>query len=205
MAGRGGYAKGIAKREEILLTALDVIARHGYRGASVKEIADAVGLSQAGLLHHFDSKEHLFVEVLRRRDELDTATALAAFAERGVGGALDAFVDVMRSNAEVPGLVLLYSALAVEAADPAHAAHAYFRERRGMFRAALSGGIRQMQADGDVDAALDPDTLATAIHALADGLQVHSLIERDLDMARVIEHVVGAMSPRDASEEPSTP
>lgn len=199
MAGRGAYAKGIAKREEILLTALDVIARHGYRGASVKEIADAVGLSQAGLLHHFDSKEHLFVEVLRRRDELDTATALAAFAEHGVGGALDAFIGVMRSNAEVPGLVLLYSALAVEAADPAHAAHTYFRDRRGIFRAALSGGIRQMQADGTVDAALDPDIVAVAIHALADGLQLHSLIEPDLDMARVIEHVVGAMSPRDAS------
>ncbi|HYP72739.1 MAG TPA: TetR family transcriptional regulator, partial [Microbacterium sp.] len=42
--GRGAYAKGVAKREEILTRALQVIAREGYRGASVKEIAEAVGL-----------------------------------------------------------------------------------------------------------------------------------------------------------------
>src|SRR3982751_4591907 len=68
---RGSYAKGVAKREEILERALDVIAREGYRGASVKELADAVGLSQAGLLHYFDSKEELFAEILRKRDEVD--------------------------------------------------------------------------------------------------------------------------------------
>ena len=57
MAQRGSYAKGVAKREEILERALDVIATEGYDGASVKRIAEAVGLSQAGLLHYFDSKE----------------------------------------------------------------------------------------------------------------------------------------------------
>ena len=57
MAQRGSYAKGVAKREEILERTLDVIATEGYDGASVKRIAEAVGLSQAGLLHYFDSKE----------------------------------------------------------------------------------------------------------------------------------------------------
>ena len=70
---RGSYAKGVAKREEILERALEVIAREGYRGASVKELADAVGLSQAGLLHYFDSKEELFTEIVRKRDEVDLA------------------------------------------------------------------------------------------------------------------------------------
>ena len=74
MAQRGSYAKGVAKREEILATALEVIAREGYRGASVKVLAEAVGLSQAGLLHYFDSKDELFTEILRKRDDLDLAT-----------------------------------------------------------------------------------------------------------------------------------
>jgi AcrR family transcriptional regulator len=73
MARRGSYAKGVAKREEILTAALDVIARQGYGRASVRELADAVGLSQAGLLHYFSSKEELFAEVLRKRDEVDGA------------------------------------------------------------------------------------------------------------------------------------
>ena len=41
MAQRGSYAKGVAKREEILERALDVIATEGYDGASVKRIAEA--------------------------------------------------------------------------------------------------------------------------------------------------------------------
>ena len=45
----------------------------GYRRTSVRELADAVGLSQAGLLHYFSSKEELFQEILRKRDEVDMA------------------------------------------------------------------------------------------------------------------------------------
>ncbi len=69
----GSYAKGIAKREEILSIALDLVAVNGFRRTSIKDIADAVGLTQAGLLHYFDSKDELWVEVLKRRDAIDDA------------------------------------------------------------------------------------------------------------------------------------
>ncbi|MBW1640849.1 TetR family transcriptional regulator, partial [Microbacterium resistens] len=110
MARRGAYAKGIAKREEILRAALAVVAREGYHGASVKELADEVGLSQAGLLHYFDSKDDLFVEILRARDELDAAERVGALQ-----GELDelraAYLDLVRHNAQVPGLVELFTRL----------------------------------------------------------------------------------------------
>ena len=81
MPSRGPYAKGVAKREEILKAALEVIARHGYRNTSTRELAAAVGLSEAGLLHYFGSKEKLFEAVLRAR--IDTG----AHAVAGPGGA----------------------------------------------------------------------------------------------------------------------
>ncbi|WP_372349816.1 TetR family transcriptional regulator [Streptomyces sp. KL116D] len=56
MAQRGSCAKGIAKREEILSTALDLVARVGYSRTTVREIAQAVGLSQTGLLHYFGAR-----------------------------------------------------------------------------------------------------------------------------------------------------
>src|SRR6478735_2550183 len=107
MAQRGSYAKGIAKREEILTTALDVIAREGYRGASVKELAEAVGLSQAGLLHYFDSKDELFTAILRKRDELDLET----YRTEPDVDPLRNFLRVMRHNADGTGLVELYTRL----------------------------------------------------------------------------------------------
>ena len=128
MARRGSYAKGIAKREEILRTALAVIAREGYHGASVKELAEAVGLSQAGLLHYFESKDELFVEILRTRDEIDLADHAEA-AGADLDDLRDGYLDIVRHNAQVPGLVELFTRLAADAADPEHPSRAFFAER----------------------------------------------------------------------------
>ncbi|MFS8096600.1 TetR/AcrR family transcriptional regulator [Lentzea alba] len=46
--------------EQILDSAAALFARHGFEQTSLKALADAVGLSKAGLLHHFPSKEALF-------------------------------------------------------------------------------------------------------------------------------------------------
>ncbi|WP_353808348.1 TetR/AcrR family transcriptional regulator [Agromyces sp. SYSU T00194] len=188
MARRGSYAKGIAKREEILSTALDVIARNGYRGASVKELADAVGLSQAGLLHYFGSKEELFAEVLRMRDERD-----ARSIDRTTGRSLDAFVDVVRGNTGVPGLVQLYAQLSVEASDPAHPAHEYFVERYRTFRAGMADHLRTQQDAGVVRADLDPDALAAVLAAAADGLQTQWMLDPDIDMAAHLRVLIDAL------------
>jgi AcrR family transcriptional regulator len=175
---RGQYAKGVAKRDEILTTALDVIARNGYRRTSVKELADAVGLSQAGLLHYFSSKEELFQEVLRKRDEVDSAR---------LGGpghfSMDEYAAFIRHNADVPGLVQLYARLSNEATDPEHPAHAYFVERQLLIRSRFADIIRSMQAEGTAPADLDPELTGTLFVAVTDGLQTQWMLDPQLDMA----------------------
>jgi AcrR family transcriptional regulator len=47
--------------EEILDRAAALFAQHGFAQTSLKALADAVGLSKAGLLHHFPSKEALYL------------------------------------------------------------------------------------------------------------------------------------------------
>ena len=67
------------RRAEILDTASNLIASSGLR-TSLQEIADAAGILPGSLYHHFDSKEAILVELMRRyHDDLDTvgATALA--------------------------------------------------------------------------------------------------------------------------------
>jgi AcrR family transcriptional regulator len=73
MSRRGAYAKGAVKREEILAVALDVVAKNGCRKATSREIAHRVGLTQPGLMHYFGSREELYQEVLRARDDADLA------------------------------------------------------------------------------------------------------------------------------------
>jgi AcrR family transcriptional regulator len=202
---RGSYAKGIAKREEILERALDVIAREGYRGASVKELADAVGLSQAGLLHYFDSKEELFTAILRKRDEVDSV-GFGLYAPDGTvahGDLQEGFLGVIRHNADVPGLVQLFARLSVDAADPDHAAHDFFVERGRTLREVFTAAIAQKQADGELTPAIDPAVLSRIFQAVADGLQVQWMLEPDIDMAAITEALFVALDPRTGPSEES--
>lgn len=184
MARRGSYAKGIAKREEILSVALDLVATQGFRRTSIKDIADAVGLTQAGLLHYFDSKDELWVAILRRRDEHDNAAQWDApdFAAL--------LAAVVRHNAEVPGLVQMFVNLSAAAAtDPEHPAHDYFRERYESTRSRMTADFRTMQQDGRLRADLDPEELASVLLAVSDGMQIQWLYDPSRDMAEHVELV----------------
>jgi AcrR family transcriptional regulator len=194
---RGSYAKGVAKREEILERALEVIAREGYRGASVKELADAVGLSQAGLLHYFDSKEELFTEILRKRDEVDMANYGRGLDHAPQPGRLhDGYLQVIRHNSDVPGLVELYSRMSVEASDPQHPAHGFFLERGRNLRTVFAAELATSIASGELTDDVDPETLARIFQAVADGLQLQWMLEPDLDMAAIVEKLFDALSAR---------
>ena len=66
------------RRTEILETAARLFATAGMR-VSLKEIADACGILPGSLYHHFDSKEAIIIELVRRyRDDLDRLADEAA-------------------------------------------------------------------------------------------------------------------------------
>lgn len=202
---RGSYAKGVAKREEILTRALGVIAREGYRGTSVKELADAVGLSPAGLLHYFESKEELFTEILRKRDELDSVgPGFGGDPRHGIvpqdGELLDiraGYMNVIRHNADVPGLVHLFAQLSVDAADPEHPAHQFFIARGESLREGLGATIAAKQAAGEITDRIDPETLARIFQAVADGMQLQWMLEPQVDMAATVDALFNILIPQE--------
>ena len=55
--------EGADRRASILETAARLICEKGYEGTSIQDIADAAGLTKAGLYHHIRSKEHLLLEI----------------------------------------------------------------------------------------------------------------------------------------------
>ena len=68
-------AKGEDRRQRILGVAERLLARNGWRNTSLAQIAKEVGVTPAGLLHHFESKEQLLNAVLDARDADDDAHA----------------------------------------------------------------------------------------------------------------------------------
>ncbi|MCM6761981.1 TetR/AcrR family transcriptional regulator [Rathayibacter sp. ZW T2_19] len=184
MPSKGSYAKGVAKREEILQTALEVFSRQGYRKASLREISEAVGLTQAGLLHYFDSKEELFAEVLRKRDDLDRT---AYDLDRTGDAAIEELVRLIRHNSDVPGLVHLYATLSADGTDRSHPAHPFFVERYAMVIELLASRVREDQREGLIAADVDPEIAARMITALSDGLQIQWLLDDEVDMGSIVE------------------
>ncbi len=175
---RGPYRKTAARQQEILDAALAVFGRSGYRSGSIREIAEAVGMSQAGLLHHFESKDALLTAVLRHRDERSRALFSRARGIDFLVSAVEAFRVTERGTAE------LYCVLSAEATAPGHPAHDYFTERYAWLRSVLTDAFERMDSAGQLRAGVKPAAAARSTVAVMDGLQLQWLLEPDsVDMA----------------------
>src|SRR5690606_16577355 len=57
--------EGHARRGEILAAAERIFVEHGYVGATIRKIADEVGLSSTALYLHFSDKGEILLEICR--------------------------------------------------------------------------------------------------------------------------------------------
>jgi AcrR family transcriptional regulator len=180
-----GYAKGRAKRREIIDQAMAMFGEAGYRGASLREIAARCGISHPGLLHHFPTKESLLLAVLDHRDEVDIEWLETDSAD-GVT-TLRHLVELTALNTTRRGIVELYAVLSAEATSADHPAHAYFRQRyRRAVDTAVSAYARA-RGTGALRDGIDPEAAGRQLIALMDGLQVQWLLDDGAtDMAGVL-------------------
>lgn len=56
----------IKRRRKILEAALNVFSTHGFRGATIDQIAEAASMSKPNLLYYFRSKEQIHSTLLQR-------------------------------------------------------------------------------------------------------------------------------------------
>ena len=61
--------EGHARRAEILAAAERIFVDHGYEGATIRKIADEVGLSSTALYMHFSDKSEILHEICERAFE----------------------------------------------------------------------------------------------------------------------------------------
>lgn len=60
-----GIAAGAGTRELILATAKRLFDEQGYDATSLRQIAEAVGMTKAAVYYHYPAKEHLLLELIR--------------------------------------------------------------------------------------------------------------------------------------------
>jgi len=173
---RGPYRKTDARRREIIAAALEVFSTAGYRGGSLKEIADLIGTTPSTILHHFTSKEELLQAVLDDKAAQDFGGAAPGF-EADPAQIPRRMIALAERNDTLPGVIALYAILSAESTTAGHPSAEYFRLRnersRRDFRAAF-----QLMADADLLAdGVTVDYAALSTFAIWDGIQLHWLIE----------------------------
>ncbi|MFJ4470883.1 TetR/AcrR family transcriptional regulator [Streptomyces sp. NPDC089424] len=156
------------RRAEIVRAALEVIAERGYRGASLAAVAERVGLTQQGLLHHFPTKDALLVAVLEERDQWD--------AVPDGRWRLELLTSLVEYNAMRPGIVQTFSALLGESVTEGHPARAYFTERYARVRENMAAVLRAEYGDR-LPNGLTPERTAPLLVAVMDGLQYQWLLD----------------------------
>lgn len=187
-----GNRRGAARREEILDAAVELFATRGYRGSGILELAERVGISHVGVLHHFGTKEELLREVVAKRDHLQ-ADVLGHMHGKG----LDALAYIGESSQpfiEPALLTRLTTVLLAENLDPDGPLHDYFDMRQMTARSLLANEIRRAQERGDVRADVDADLKAAEILALIIGVQIQWLLNPDLiDADRIFASYIGTL------------
>ncbi|MEU0945105.1 TetR/AcrR family transcriptional regulator [Streptomyces canus] len=156
------------RRAEIIRAALEVIAERGYRGASLAAVAERVGLTQQGLLHHFPTKDALLVAVLEERDRWD--------AVPNGSWRVDLLTSLVEYNAMRPGIIQTFSALLGESVTEGHPAREYFTDRYSRVRASMAVALRTEYGDR-LPNGLSPERTAPLLVAVMDGLQYQWLLD----------------------------
>lgn len=174
-----GYSKGQARREEILAGLMSALEQGELRNPSLKAIGQKLAMEPAHILYYFGSREELMQAVIRRWDEAYVDSAGGDNDNRTV--TLDNYVEAIKGNLAKPGIVHLYLTFAAEAVDPLHPAHDFVQGRFERAKNALSASIRLEQEKGWIAHERDPELEARLLIALADGLQLQSLIDPHVD------------------------
>lgn len=196
---RGPYATGQARRQAIVDEALGVFSRTGFHGGSLREIAKRVGVTPAGLLHHFAGKDELFAEVIHQRDE----KVRAAAGDPAEHTLLEQARRVVAHNQTSRGLTSLYAIVSAEATDPEHPSHDDFSERYRTRAVEAEEILRRGQEAGEVRDDIDPALAARLISAVMDGIQLQWLLDESVDMVVLFDEFVSRyLHPADPAAPP---
>jgi AcrR family transcriptional regulator len=171
--------------------AMEVFWRHGYEGATIAQLTDAMGINPPSLYAAFGSKEGLLKAALDRytarraewMDEVLRAPTARDVAERMLIGVADKQTD----PANPPGCLLVQGGIACgsgSASVPFELA-----ARRAQTEEQLRDRFAGARDQGDLKSSADPAALARYISAVTVGMGVMASSGADRDALRAVAAV----------------
>ncbi|EKF25607.1 bacterial regulatory s, tetR family protein [Mycolicibacterium hassiacum DSM 44199] len=181
-------AKGEDRRQRIMLVAERLLARNGWRNTSLAQIAREAGVTPAGLLHHFQSKEQLLNAVLDARDADD-----AVHADYRSGDLVSELMRVPERFDRAPELVGTFTVLLAENIAPDAPLHDRLLKRYRDAVDIIVGIIRRGQQSGKYRTDVDPAQKATEILAFINGMETLWLLDPSIPLTEVFKGYAEAL------------
>ncbi|HEY1940782.1 MAG TPA: helix-turn-helix domain-containing protein [Roseiarcus sp.] len=154
-------------RERILEAAERLFAEHGFDSVSMPQIAEASGITAGAIYKHFDGKADLFFEVVRRA--VHSAPTPATTGESAAVAPLLSSMAAMYTTPKLKRLRQL--AVEIHYASVKHPrVGRLLRQSLDRSIAEISNGVAGAQRAGELDPALDPELLASAVMTFIMGL-----------------------------------
>ncbi|MCG5434187.1 TetR/AcrR family transcriptional regulator [Mycobacterium sp. MYCO198283] len=189
-------AKGEDRKQRILEAAQRQLSQHGWRNTTLAQIAREAGVSPAGLLHHFESKEQLLHAVLDARDAADAASAGRS------GDLLTEIERVAERIAKAPDLGGTFTVLLVENITPDAPLHDRYAQRYRAAVGIVAKAIEHHQRQGRFRSDVDPCVKAVEILAFINGVETTWLLDRTLPLRAVFGAYTAALR-RDLAPDPA--
>ncbi len=168
----------VQKREAIIYAAMEVFGSRGYTKTSLAEIAEKVGITHSGVLHHFGSKQNLFLEAINYRDSADLAALGRTYMPTG-RAQFEHLIETAFRNSERAGIVKAFVVLSTEALTDEPPVLDHFKTRYQRLRADISDNFRELcAAEGVVESDVIEHAAASLL-AVMDGLQYQWLLQPD--------------------------
>jgi AcrR family transcriptional regulator len=188
-------ARGLARQQQILDAAFELLATNGYRSTSLALVADKVGITEAGVLHHFPSKEALLLAVLDRRDLAAGPDVEAWVAEPGGGlESLRRIPALAQVLLDEPLLMRFDSVVGGESIAEGGAVAEHFRNRMRLIRRAFAGLLQEGIRRGELRTDIDVDAVAAEMVAFMDGIQTQWLLDPEaIDLGAAYQHYVDSL------------
>jgi AcrR family transcriptional regulator len=159
-----------------------LLARSGWRNTSLALIAKEAGVTPAGLLHHFESKEQLLNAVLDARDADDEI-----HADYRSGDLISELSRVPERFERAPELIGTFTVLLVENIAPDAPLHDRMHKRYRDAVDIITEIIKRGQSDGTFRPDFDAVTKAVEILAFINGMETLWLLDRSIPLTEVFK------------------
>ena len=160
--------------DKALASALQIFWQHGYEGASMAELTEAMGITKPSLYACFGNKEALFKKAfdLYEREKLAyVKTALEAPSGKAVAQKLlEGALDTHCGAKDPQGCLGVISMVACSTEAPSLRDHII--ARRASSEAAVVERLERAKAEGDLPDGVDPKALAQCLTTVMQGLSV---------------------------------